>query len=178
MKFAKAIGLGIFLCSISIVLAGGGIGVPKKEDVPKYLAQLKNSKNGPDRAKAAEMLGKRGGINASDVEGAIEPLKNALQKDKDSAVRAASAYALGNILPDPEGTVPLLIDRLNNDDAMGVRMATVVALGQFGADSKAALPKLREMFSKFDTKAAKKSADAKTIQVAIQQISGAKKKKN
>src|SRR4051812_9244725 len=115
MKFAQALGLGIFLCSISIVLAGG-IGIPKKEDVPKYLAQLKTSKSGPDRAKAAEMLGKRGGINASDVEGAIEPLKTALQKDKDSAVRAASARALGNIHPDADGIVSLLIDRLKNDD--------------------------------------------------------------
>ena len=177
MKFAQALGLGIFLCSISIVLAGG-IGIPKKEDVPKYLAQLKNSTKGADRAKAAEMLGKRGGINASDVEGAIEPLKTALQKDKDSAVRAASARALGNILPEAEGIVPLLIDRLKNDEVMGVKMASVIALGQFGAEAKEALPPLREMFAKYDTKAAKKSNDAQSIQAAIQLISGAKKKKN
>ena len=60
----------------------GGIGLPKKEDVPKYMKQL-SATNGADRAKAAEMLGKRGGINANDVEEAVEPLKKALQKDID-----------------------------------------------------------------------------------------------
>src|SRR5262245_4229974 len=73
MNFAKAFGVCIFLFSVSLVLAGG-IGIPKKEDVPKYLAQLKESKVAADRAKAAEMLGKRGGVSANDVEDAVEPL--------------------------------------------------------------------------------------------------------
>jgi hypothetical protein len=54
----------------------------------------------------------------------------------------------------------------------------VVALGQFGPDAKDALPTLREMMTKFDTKAAKKSTDAQTINNAIQSINGTKKKKN
>ena len=177
MKFVQVLGLGVFLGSISLVLAGG-IGIPKKEDVPKYLKKLQTSSSGADRAKAAEMLGKRGGINANDVEDAIEPLKTALKKDKDAKVRAAAARALGNIHPDAEGTVPLLIDRLKNDEVMDVKMATVVALGLFGGEAKDALPQLREMAAKFDTKAAKKSNDAQTIQAAIKAISGAKKKKN
>ena len=177
MKFVQVLGLGIFLGSVSLLLAGG-IGIPKKEDVPKYLKQLQTSSSGADRAKAAEMLGKRGGINANDVEDAIEPLKTALKKDKDAKVRAAAARALGNIHPDAEGTVPLLIDRLKNDEVMDVKMATVVALGLFGSEAKDALPQLREMAAKFDTKAAKKSNDAQTIQAAIKAISGAKKKKN
>src|ERR1017187_3852 len=65
MRFAQAFGLGILLCSVGLVL-GGGIGIPKKEDVPKYLTQLKTSKVAADRAKAAEMLGKRGSINVTD----------------------------------------------------------------------------------------------------------------
>lgn len=177
MSFAQAVGLGIFFCSVSLLMAGG-IGIPKKEDVPKYLGQLKNSTSGADRAKAAEMLGKRGSINADDVAGAVDPLKTALEKDKDAKVRAAAARALGNILPEAEGTVPLLIDRLKNDEVNDVKMATVVALGQYGADAKDALPKLKEMLAKFDTKAAKKGMEAQTIKTAIDRISGAKKKKN
>src|ERR1019366_3848340 len=141
----------------------------------KYLKQLQTSKNAADRAKAAEMLGKRGGINANDVEDAVEPLKKALEKDKDADVRAKAARALGTIHADAEGTVPLLIGRLKDDSAMAVKMASVVALGQFGPDAKDALPPLREMMAKFDTKAAKKSNDAQTINNAIQAISGAKK---
>lgn len=177
MKFVQALGLGIFLCSVSLVLAGG-FGVPKKEDVPKYLKQLKSSPSAADRAKAAEMLGRRGRVNANDVDAAIDPLKKALQKDKDAKVRAAAARALGDIHPEDSGTVPALIDRLKNDEIMDVKMATVVALGQFGAEARDALPSLRQMAAKFDTKAAKRSAAAQTIQTAIKSISGAKKKKN
>ena len=177
MRSVQILGLGILLVGVSFLYAGG-IGIPKKEDMPKYLKQLQTSTVAADRAKAAEMLGKRGGINSDDVADAVEPLRKAMDKDKDAKVRAAAARALGNILPEAEGTVPLLIDRLKNDEVNDVKMATVVALGQYGADAKDALPKLKEMLAKFDTKAAKKGTEAQTIKTAIDRISGAKKKKN
>jgi HEAT repeat protein len=173
MKFAKFMGVSMLMLSVSLVVAGG-IGIPKKEDVPKYLKQLQTSKVPADRARAAEMLGKRGGINANDVEVAVEPLKVSLKKDIDPKVRAAAARALGNIHPEAEGTVPVLIDRLKNDAAMEVKLASVVALGQFGGEAKAALPDLRELAKKFD---AKKSKDGQTIMSAIQSIGAGKKKK-
>lgn len=173
MKLVQAIGVLLFMLSVSLVVAGG-IGIPKKEDVPKYLAQLKESKNGADRAKAAEMLGKRGGINANDVEDAVEPLKRALQKDIDPKVRAASARALGDIHLQPEETVPVLIDRLKNDDKMDVKMAIVIALGQYGPDAKDAVKPLQDLAKKFD---AKKSKEGQTIQNSIQSITLKKKKK-
>ncbi len=177
MRLVHGIAIWMFLGSISLVLAGG-VGIPKREDVPKYLTQLQSSNSGAVRAKAADMLGRRGGINANDVESAIEPLKTALQKDADAKVRAASARALGNIHPEPESTVPVLISRLKADDVFDVKMAIVVALGQFAGEARDALPPLREMAAKYDTKAAKKSKDAQTIQNTIKSISGAKKKKN
>jgi HEAT repeat protein len=173
MKFAKVVGLSILLLSVSLLLAGGG-GVPKREDVPKYLAQLK-SINGADRAKAADMLGKRGGISSSDVEPALEPLKKMLEMDKDAKARAAAARALGAIQIDAEGTVPLLIKRLKaEEEAKDVKMAAVVALGQYGPEAKEALPPLRDYLKKFD---AKKSKEGQTIQNAIMAISMKKKKK-
>ena len=175
MKFAQGFGVAIFLCSVSVLLAGG-VGVPKKEDVPKYMKQLQSSINPVERAKAADMLGKRGGINANDVEDAVEPLKKALEKDKDAKVRAASARALGNIHPEADGTVSLLVDRIKStSEVMEVKLASVVALGQFGGDAKEALPALRELATKFD---AKKSKDGQTIMTTIQLINGGKKKKN
>jgi hypothetical protein len=172
MKLAKLLGICLVLCSVSLVLGGGGL--PKKEDVPKYLKQLKTSQIAAERAKAAEMLGVRGGINANDVEEAVEPLKKSLQKDIDPKVRAAAARALGNIHPEAASTVPLLIDRLKNDSAKDVKLAAVVALGQFGADARDALPPLREFAKMFD---AKKSKDGQTVLSAIKSISAGKKKK-
>jgi HEAT repeat protein len=173
MRSVQAIGLLILFSSVGLLLAGGGLG-PKKEDVPKYMKQL-TAASGADRAKAAEMLGKRGGINANDVEDAVEPLKTMLQKDKDAKARAAAARALGEIHPEATTVVPTLIDALKNDKDKDVKMATVVALGQFGPDAKDALPPLRDYATKFDLK---KSKDGQTIQANIQLISGAKKKKN
>ncbi len=173
MKCVQAIGVGIFLFSVSLVLAGG-FGTPKKEDVPKYLTQLKTSQNAADRAKAAEMLGKRGGINAKDVEEAVEPLRVSLQKDIDARVRAAAAGALGDIHAEADTTVPILIDRMKNDAKMDVKMAIVVALGQYGPDAKDAVGPLKDLLKKFD---AKKSNEGKAIQNSLQLITMKKKKK-
>jgi len=173
MKMVQALGVTVFLLGVSFALAEG-IGNPKKEDVPKYLNQLKTSQSAADRAKAAEMLGKRGGINAKDVADAVEPLRKALQKDIDAKVRAAAAYALGDIHAEADVTVPILIDRLKNDDKMDVKMAIVVALGQYGPDAKAALTPLRELSKKFDPK---KSKEAPVIQTSIGQITLMPKKK-
>lgn len=174
MKIAQSLGLGIFLSSVSLLLAGGSLTLPKKEDVPKYMKQL-SSTSAAERAKAAEMLGKRGGINVSDVEDAVEPLKKLLDKDKEAKVRSAAARALGAIQLDAAGTVPILIEHLKSEsEDKDVRMSAVVALGQYGPDAKEALPPLRDYLKKFD---AKKSKDGQTIQNAIQLISMTKKKK-
>jgi HEAT repeat protein len=173
MNFAKASGIGILLVSVGLVMAGGGVGIPKKEDVPKYLNQLKST-NSADRAKAAEMLGKRGSINATDVENAVEPLRKVVQKDADAKVRAAAARALGDIHVQPTETVPILIDRLKNDEKMDVKLAIVVALGQYGPDAKDAITPLRDLAKKFD---AKKSKEGQTIQNSIQLITQKTKKK-
>jgi HEAT repeat protein len=174
MRFARFFGLMLLFSTLSLVFAGGGVGVPKKEDVPKYLKMLQTSVSASERAKAAEMLGKRGGISVLDVEDAVEPLKKSLQKDIDAKVRAASARALGDIRPEAETTVPILIDRLKNDSVMDVKIATVIALGQYGVEAKDAEKPLRELLKKFDPK---KSKEAPTIQNALQAITGMKKKK-
>jgi HEAT repeat protein len=175
MRLARVLGLGIVLCGVSLVLAGG-VGVPRKEDVPKYLKQLQTAQKASDRAEAAKMLGKRGEVNASDVDDAIEPLKKAVAKDIDSSVRSAAARALGDINPDAAGTVPVLIDRLKDKkEAKDVKVAVAIALGQFGGEAKDALPLLRDFAKEFD---AKKSKDGQTIMNSIKLISGAKKKKD
>src|SRR5947209_8369265 len=100
------------LALVATIALGGGPGTPRKEDVPKYMQMLKSGQSGKERALAAEMLGKRGAIKASDVTEAIEPLKNALQKDKEPVVRKAAAEALGTVGSDANGIVPLLLEAL------------------------------------------------------------------
>jgi len=174
MKLVQMAGVCILFLSLNLVFAQA-VGGPKKEDVPKYLRQLQSSSIAAERVKAADMLGKRGGINANDVEDAVEPLKTMMKKDTNADARAAAVRAIGNIHPEATDTVPLLIDRLKNDNSMVVKMATVVSLGQYGADAKEAVPPLRELATKFD---AKKSKDGQTIQATLKLITGSKKKKN
>ena len=72
-------------------LTGSNQGVPKKEDIPKLIVVLKTSAAPKARASAAEDIGARGAIRASDVNDAIEPLLAGLKGDKDSDVRRACA---------------------------------------------------------------------------------------
>lgn len=165
------------VCSAAVItllglmtLAYGGAGVPKKTDVPKYLGMLKNSANAKDRALGAEMLGKRGAIKASDVAEAVEPLKSALQSDKDLSVRKAAAEALGNIGAEPENVVPLLITALK-DKSKDLKLGAISALKLYAGDAKEAVPALREIASEKTDKMMSKAAGD-----AIKTITGAKKK--
>lgn len=173
MRMAKGLGVGVFLVTVGVSLAGG-LGAPKKEDMPKYLKQLLSSQVASERAKAAEMLGRRGSINSGDVEDAVEPLRKSLQKDIDAKVRTAAAYALGNIRLEADKTVPVLIDKLKTDTSADVKLATVVALGQYGPDAKEALQPIREYGKKFDPK---KSKEGQAAITAVGQITMKPKKK-
>jgi HEAT repeat protein len=152
-----------------LTLAAGGAGTPRKEDVPKYLGMLKNGASAKERALGAEMLGKRGAIKASDVAGAIDPLKMALQNDKEGIVRKAAAEALGNIGADATGVVPLLMEALK-DKSKDAKQGAIAALGQYGSEAKDALPALREIAGDKTDKMLMRAAS-----LAIKSISGKKK---
>jgi hypothetical protein len=142
MKYYHAAGT---LCLLSICLTLEGGATVRKEDVPKYLKMLQTSKNAKDRAKAAEMLGKRGAINVNDVRDALDPLKTSVRKDIDASVRKEAATALAAIGTDKDETIPLLTDVVKTDKSMDVKLAAVQALAVFGPDAKSALPAIREL---------------------------------
>jgi len=160
---------GILLLGLMTLALGGSPGTPKKEDVPKYLGMLKNGPNAKDRALGAEMLGKRGAISAADVAQAMDPLKTALQKDKDFSVRKAAAEALGNIGAEPEKVVPLLMGALKEKNTP-LKLGAITALAQYGGDAKDALPVLREIAQEKTEKMLSNAAS-----VAIKAIAGKKK---
>jgi HEAT repeat protein len=130
-------------------------GPPKKEDIPKCINTLKTSPNAKARIQAAEDIGYRGAIRASDVEIAIDPLLTALKSDKDIEVRRACAKAIGTIGTHSEKCVPPLTDALK-DSALVVKIAAAQALGQFGPEAKSALPALMELAKMKESKDDKK----------------------
>jgi HEAT repeat protein len=144
---------------------------PRADEVPKYLKML-TAGNSKERVVAANKIGLRGMINATDVASGLEPLKKMLEKDADPDVRKAAARALGNIQPDAADTVPLLTKTVKGDKVLNVRIAATVALGQYGAEARPALPTLREFAGEITDK---KSMNLRTIQAAIKSISGKKK---
>jgi len=144
---------------------------PRADEMPRYMKML-TATNAKDRATAAHKIGLRGMVNANDVLEAIDPLKNALTKDTESAVRKEAALALGNIQPDPKETVPLLTQTVKDDKVLDVRLAATTALGQYGAEAKSALPVLRSFAGEIKDK---KAPAAQTITAAIKMISGKKK---
>jgi len=146
--------------------------IPRKEDVPKNIAILKNASANPKvRATAAIDLGRRGAIRASDVADAVDPLLDYLKSDKNADVRKACAQALGDINVDAEKCVPVLTEALDDKSAT-VKMSVVQALQQYGPDAKSSLPKLRELAKAKDDKKLSQAAAA-----AAKQISGMPGKK-
>ena len=165
MRFAFA--ASILFVSVGFLIAGGG--QPKREDMPKYIKTLSNQSASPKaKTEAADMIAKRGAINAKDVEGAVEPLKTLAQKDKDAGVRKSAIHAIGSIAPDASETVPLLIDILKNDASQDVKFATVATLGRYGPDAKSALPAIRDFGKGLDKK------QQQPIRAATQAINGGK----
>lgn len=144
---------------------------PRADEMPKYMKMLTGGSS-KDRALAAHKIGLRGMVDANDVADAIEPLKSALAKDSDAAVRKEAARALGNIQPDAKDTVPLLSKTVKEDKVLDVRLAATIALGQYGPDARSALPVLRDFSGEFNDK---KAPAKQTIMASIKMISGKKK---
>jgi HEAT repeat protein len=162
-----------FMAMVTVVgilgLTSAHADVIKKEDVPKYINILKTGATAKSRADAAEKLGQRGALRASDVEDAIDPLLNGLAKDKDADVRAACAQALGDVAVESEKCVPALTDALKDTSAK-VKMAAILALGQFGSKAQSALDPLRAIAKNKDDKKMSQAAN-----IAVKTIIGAKK---
>jgi HEAT repeat protein len=118
--------------------------LPKKSDVPRLIKELRQSDNSKVRTAAAESLGALGAVRTSYVKDAIEPLAEAVTKDRHSDVRAAAATALGAIRPDAKVAVPPLTEALK-DKTPAVKIAAAVALTAFGPEARQAVPLLEEL---------------------------------
>ena len=163
--FHRLVGFSILLLA-GMTTVQAQVTTPKKEDVPKYLAMLKNQSNAKERALGAEMLGKRGQIQVRDVKNAIEPLLGAMKDDSVADVRRAAATALGAISTQPKTVIPALMDALK-DKALPVNLAAVNALAAFGPEAREAIPALREF-----AKTKKDKQIMRAVNLAVKQING------
>ena len=161
--FHRLVGFSILLLA-GMTTVQAQVTTPKKEDVPKYLAMLKNQSNAKERALGAEMLGKRGQIQVRDVKNAIEPLLAAMKDDSVADVRRAAATALGAISTQPKTVIPALMDALK-DKALPVNLAAVNALAAFGPEAREAIPALREF-----AKTKKDKQIMRAVNLAVKQI--------
>jgi HEAT repeat protein len=145
MNWSKKIGMAV----VVLVLVGGtgwleaGGFLLKKEDIPKAVAKLQSG-TPQEKVDAAEALGRRGAVRATDVKDAVDPLKDMLVKDKDAKVRAAAAKALGNIAPEPKETVQLLLKALQTDKDTDVKVAAMRAISQMPSAAGPAIPEIQK----------------------------------
>jgi hypothetical protein len=152
------------LVGVGHVHSGGSSYLIKKEDIPDTIKALKSGSS-VQRLNAVNAIGKHGAIRISDIRDAIDPLKTLLQTDKDAAVKAAAARALGLIAPEPKETVKLLIKALDEKDP-AVKLAAIDAIGRMGTAAVAARTQLREIAQDKDNKALSKKA--RTVLKSIQ----------
>ncbi len=122
-------------------LALGRLGAPQGSDAPELIAVLEDQKQEvPFRSAAAQALG----LIEKGVQPQVKRMAAVLKDDK-APVRAAVAYALGDLRHEAQGAVEDLIARYAEDKDAGVRAAVVYALGEIGPWARArVLPVLRQ----------------------------------
>lgn len=114
------------------------------QDAKAAIDTLENSKDAKARAAAVAKLGAlaQGGFY-SYVEPGIPKVMSALD-DKEPSVRAAAAFAIGQIGPDNTDTVVKRLSELLKDKDAAVKMNAVKGLGALGPKASGALKALRE----------------------------------
>ena len=154
-----------------LLLAAAGVAAASKEDDAKKLANdIAKSKDAKVRVAALGDLGKLGQLQRKLTEPYLELILKTLD-DKETAVRAAAAYALGLVDPeDKDAAVARLVKMLEGDKAPEAREGAAKGLGAMGPAAKKAVPALRDAQKKV---AAKK--DGVAFATAVMAITGAKK---
>ena len=172
-------GFGLFLLGFGLIVLSGSdtlLADNKQniEDAKKGVETLKKSKNAKERAEVIAKLGKFGQDGLfKHVEAAIPQIIEALD-DKDDKVRAAAAYAIGQIGPDdPEEVVKKLTALAKDDKEEAVKTNALKGLAELGDKAKSASKPLREL-KKAETD--QKGKFAKQIDMVLKAIDPKPKK--
>jgi HEAT repeat protein len=108
--------------------------------VPALIAQLQRDSQKEARETAARALGRIGKAVKTSRD-AVEPLRQAADKDADAVTRAVAQGALAMMDDDVPGRITALRKYLHHDEAL-VRMKACHALGMLGVVAKAAAPEI------------------------------------
>ena len=111
--------------------------------VPALIAQLKGDSFKEARETAARALGRIGKAVKTNRD-AVEPLRQAADKDADPVTRVVALGALAMMEEDLPGQITAMRKYLHDDDPL-VRMKACHALGMLGAAAKAAAPEIIPM---------------------------------
>lgn len=128
-------GLLVFGFSSPSAMAG------KEEEAQQYAKDLK-SDDPKVRAQALAELGRLGQLMKGLISPAIPDMMAALD-DKDPAVRAAAARAVGKIDPDADEVLPIYRKMLNKKEPNEVRMGAIQGLGSLGPKARPTVKDLR-----------------------------------
>jgi HEAT repeat protein len=108
--------------------------------VPALIAQLKGDSHKEARETAARALG-RIGMAVKTNRDAVEPLRQAADKDADPVTRVVALGALAMMEQDVPGQITALRKYLHHDEPL-VRMKACHALGMLGTVAKSAVPEI------------------------------------
>ncbi len=135
-----------------ICLAGADdlFAADKEKEAQMYAQDLK-SKDAKKKIAALQELGKLGQLMKPLVAPAVPDMMKLLN-DKDPAIRAAAADAVGMIDPDPKEAVPALLNLTKKEQPENVRMAALRGLAKMGPTAKDANSELRNIMKAEDKK--------------------------
>ncbi|HEY1190573.1 MAG TPA: HEAT repeat domain-containing protein [Gemmata sp.] len=156
----------LYLCVKEEAAAG------EKDDLAKrYTEELRKAKDSKTRITALQELGTLAQIKKSLAKDALPDIYKAAE-DKDPAVRAAAAEALGKA-DEPYDKAGDVLLKLLKDKETGVKIGAAKGLAAMGPSAKGAIPALREV-AKAEA-GDKKSKLGAAVKSAVLAINGSKK---
>lgn len=127
--------------AVVVVAQPAAQALPSPQEVAKNLDTLQTSQDSKARAAALLELAKAGQVNKRLIKDAEPAMVKALE-DKDDAVRAAAAKAIGMIALEPKKYVLKLLEMVEKDKAEEVKVGAIEGLAAMGKEAKPVLPKL------------------------------------
>jgi HEAT repeat protein len=146
MSFVALFNAALYFCVHEQALAS-----EKEEEAKKYTQQLRTSKDTKVRITALRELGTLGQIKKSFIADALPEIYRAVE-DKDPAVRAAAAEALGKADEPYEKVGEILVKMLKDEKDDNAKIGALKGLSAMRGDAKGALPTIRDIAKSADKK--------------------------
>lgn len=167
-RFLKAMAfVAIFNGALYLCVREEAIASEREEEAKKYTEQLRKAKDAKAKVTALTELGNLAQIKKSFIADALPDVYKALE-DKDGAVRAAAAEALGKADEPYSKAGEKLLKLLKDDKEEAVKIGALHGLTVMGPAAKEALPTIRDIvIANKNDKKSKLGLAAKNAALAI-----------